>query len=104
MEIYNREPPLASDSIYLATDERSEEGLQYLRQNGAILFNDLMTQEDRRQFGWGLLFSDVVALVEQQVIGKGSSFFYAHAMSSVAGGIVNLRAASGCDSRTSYLD
>lgn len=53
-------------SIYLATDERSPEGLQYLREHKAILFDDIVKQEDRREFGWPLLFSDIVALVEQQ--------------------------------------
>jgi hypothetical protein len=52
-------------SIYLATDERSQDGLRYLRENQALLFDDLVEQEDRRAFGWPLLFTDVTALVEQ---------------------------------------
>jgi hypothetical protein len=107
-------------SIYLATDERSQDGLRYLREHKALLFDDLVNQEDRRAFGWPLLFTDVTALVEQQsayilsafalalivcaVIGLGAGYFYAHAMSSVAGGILNLRAGSGCDKRTALLD
>jgi len=53
-------------SIYLATDERSQDGLRYLQENQALLFDDLVEQEDRRAFGWPLLFTDVTALVEQQ--------------------------------------
>ena len=36
------------------------------------------------------MFTDVLALVEQATLAH-AAFFYAHAMSSVAGGVVNLR-------------
>jgi hypothetical protein len=61
-------------SIYLATDERSEDGLRYLREHKALLFEDLVEKEDRRAFGWPLLFTDVVALVEQQGVNILSAF------------------------------
>jgi hypothetical protein len=85
----------------LATDERSEEGITYLKEHGVVLFNDLITYDERREFGWGLLFSDVIAVVEQRskgefrlyfpqltlfsylVIGHGAGYFYGHVMSSV---------------------
>ena len=87
-------------SVYLATDERNEENLEWLRKNRATLFSDLIAPVDREQFGWPLLFTDIIGLVEQQseslcprivgeltrgwlVIGYGSSYFYAHGMSSV---------------------
>lgn len=104
VELTMREPPKPSDSMYLATDEREEENLEWLRKNGATLFSDLIAPVDREQFGWPLLFTDIVALVEQQVIGYGSSYFYAHAMSSFAGGVINFRAANGCDERTGLVD
>lgn len=100
----SRQPPLDGSFIYLATDERSEEGQRMLRESHMVLFSDLVTMTDRRDFGWPLLYSDVIALVEQQIIGSGAAYFYAHAMSSVAGGILNVRGASGCDSRTALLD
>jgi hypothetical protein len=53
-------------SIYIATDERSEDGLRYLQEHKALLFDDLVEKEDRREFGWPLLYTDVTALVEQQ--------------------------------------
>jgi hypothetical protein len=53
-------------SIYLATDERSNEAIRIFQESGIKLFNDLVTTDDRREFGWPLLFSDVIALVEQQ--------------------------------------
>jgi len=57
--------------------------MQIFKQSGIKLFNDLVTVNDRREFGWTLLFTDVVALVEQRVIGSGAGYFYAHGMSSV---------------------
>lgn len=78
--------------------------MAYLRNNSVILFNDLVSINDRREFGWPLLISDVVALVEQKALGIGAAYFYAHAMSSVAGGILNIRAAEGMDPRSSLID
>lgn len=89
--------------FYLATDERSQDGLQYARQNGAIFISDLITFEDRQFVGWPLLVTDVLALLEQLVMAQ-SEYFYGHAMSSVAGGVVNMRAARGVDSRTYLID
>lgn len=56
--------------FYLATDERDPEAIKYLKNNGAILFKDVLSLEDRREFGWPLLLTDVVSLVEQQIMGK----------------------------------
>ncbi|KAG8982779.1 hypothetical protein FRB90_006556 [Tulasnella sp. 427] len=96
-------PPEESDEFFLATDERSVEGLKYVREHGAVLIGDLVTIEDRREFGWGIMVTDVLALVEQAVLSK-AYYFYAHAMSSVAGGAVNMRAARGADSRSTLID
>lgn len=104
MEMFSRKPPLLSDYIYLATDERDEQAIRYLGENGVKLFNDLVSFDDRREFGWPLLFSDTISLVEQWVIGHGAGYFYGHAMSSVAGGILNQRAAFGFDFRTALFD
>ncbi|KAG8895708.1 hypothetical protein FRC01_012239 [Tulasnella sp. 417] len=95
--------PESSDVFFLATDERSEEGLKYVREHGAVLIGDLVTIEDRREFGWGIMVTDVLALVEQAVLSK-AYYFYAHAMSSVAGGAVNMRAARGADARSTLID
>lgn len=65
-ELASKKPPLEGDYLYLATDERSPDGLKYLEEHKAVLFDDLVTKEDRREFGWPLLYTDVVALVEQQ--------------------------------------
>lgn len=99
-----RNPPLRGDYVYLATDERSTESLELFRSKNAKVFRDLVTINDRRLFGWPLLYTDIVSQVEQQVIGTGAAYFYAHGMSSVAGGIMNIRAAAGWDSRTARLD
>lgn len=89
--------------FYLATDERSPEGLKYLRSHGAVLTHDLLLPEDRRLVGWPLLQTDVLALVEQSVMAQ-AAFFYAHALSSVAGGVVNMRGARGLDPRLTRID
>jgi len=96
-------PPLPDDYFYVATDERSPEGLEAIRDAGAVLMVDLLTREDRRDFGWPLIITDVMALVEQAVLFH-SAFFYGHPMSSLAGVITNIRAARGADPRTMFLE
>ncbi|TFY76959.1 hypothetical protein EWM64_g7055 [Hericium alpestre] len=99
----SRRPPLPDDPFYVATDERNPEALDTIAKGGAVFLNDLLTIEDRQEFGWPLLLTDVRALVEQAVLAR-SAYFYAHAMSSVAGGIMNMRAVRGADPRTIQLD
>ncbi|KIO28547.1 hypothetical protein M407DRAFT_242977, partial [Tulasnella calospora MUT 4182] len=77
------EPPREGEWFYIATDERDLVGLDYIRSNGGVLFADLITIEDRQKFGWPMMITDVIALVEQVVLSH-SYYFYAHAMSSVA--------------------
>lgn len=96
-------PPLPDDRFYVATDERSPEGLQAISDGGAVLLSDLLTQEDRRAFGWPLMLMDVRAIVEQAMLFH-SGFFYGHSMSSLAGVVTNMRAARGADPRTMLLD
>ena len=49
------------------------------------------------------MITDVLALVEQQLLAH-SAFFHGHAMSSLAGVVMNLRAARGADPRIILLD
>jgi hypothetical protein len=97
------EPPRDDDKFYLATDERSPPDLTYLTTHNALLASSLLTIEDRRLFGWPLMLTDVLGLVEQAVLARGS-FFYAHALSSYAGGTINIRALEGLDPRTAVVD
>ncbi|KAH0834894.1 hypothetical protein J3R83DRAFT_10540 [Lanmaoa asiatica] len=101
--IVTLDPPNPDDRYYIATDERDPENLKYLRDQGAVLITDLLTKEDHRQFGWPILLTDVLALVEQAIMSR-AAYFYAHAASSVAGGVMNLRAGLGRDPRTAFLD
>lgn len=89
----------------MATDERDPEALSYARSHGAVLLSDLLesTPALRRLLGWPMLFTDVLALVEQEVMAR-SAFFFAYAYSSVSGGVVDIRAARGMDPRTMILD
>ncbi|QRV96590.1 O-FucT domain protein [Ceratobasidium sp. AG-Ba] len=102
-EIAQYEPPQEADPFYVATDEHSEYGIDVIRRFGGVLIDDLLTPEDRQACGFEMLYSDLVGLVEQIVMSR-ASFWNAHAMSSLAGGVVNLRAARGADPRTALLD
>lgn len=57
----------------------------------------------RRLLDYPLLYTDILALVEQSVMAR-SAYFYGYAYSSVAGGVVNLRAKRGMDRRTMFLE
>ena len=85
------------------TDERSPKALDHMRKQGAVLIQDLITEEDRQLVGWPLVFGDVSGQVEQLIASYGV-FFSGHTMSSLAGGIANLRAARGFDPQTSVFD
>lgn len=67
--------------------------MAYLKDHGAVLVGDLLTFEDRQEFGWELMFTDILGLVEQAALAQ-ASYFYAHAMSSYAGGTINMRGMS----------
>ncbi|KAG1884440.1 hypothetical protein F4604DRAFT_1574879 [Suillus subluteus] len=97
------DPPADHDPFYIATDERDPTNLTYLRSQGAVLISDLLTIDDRRTFGWSLMLTDVLSVVEQATLAH-AAYFYAHAYSSVAGGVVNLRASHGADPRTALLE
>ncbi|KAG2120080.1 hypothetical protein BD769DRAFT_1629580 [Suillus cothurnatus] len=97
------DPPADHDPFYIATDERDRTNLTYLRDQGAVLISDLLTIDDRRIFGWSLMLTDVLSVVEQATLAH-AAYFYAHAHSSVAGGVVNLRASHGADPRTALLE
>jgi len=96
-------PPLPDDKFYVATDESDPEALKVISEAGAVFFSDLITIEDRRIFGWPLVITDVRAIVEQAAL-MHSAYFYGHAMSSLAGVVMNLRGARGADPRTVLLD
>ncbi|KZV72954.1 hypothetical protein PENSPDRAFT_603747 [Peniophora sp. CONT] len=97
------DPPLEDDAFFLATDTTNERELAYVHAEGAVLLSDLMQAGDERLLGWPAIFGDVRAQIEQEVAAR-AAFFYGHSMSSVAGGIANLRGARGKDPRTCYVD
>ncbi|THH17349.1 hypothetical protein EW146_g3462 [Bondarzewia mesenterica] len=97
------EPPRFDDPFFVATDERDPAALSSIAARGAVFMRNLLIIEDKRYLGWPLLFTDVCALVEQAALTR-AAYVYAHGMSSVAGGIVNMRAARGMDPRTVLLE
>ncbi|KAH9021768.1 hypothetical protein EDB84DRAFT_1565207 [Lactarius hengduanensis] len=96
-------PPRAEDPFFIATDERDPDALRKIAAAGAVFMSDLLTMEDRRAFGWPLMITDLVAIVEQQLLVR-SSFFYGHGLSSFAGAIMNMRVGRGADPRAAMLD
>lgn len=102
-EVFDREPPKENDPFYLATDARTPQNMRYMRQNGAIFIDDLLTLEDRQAFGWSIMLTDVLAVLEQTVLSH-SAFFVGHQYSSVTGGVVNMRAAMGADPRAALIE
>lgn len=90
---------------FLATDERNPAVLAIALAKNATLFSDLVksTPQLRRLLGWPMLYTDVLALVEQEVMAR-SAFFFGYRHSSVAGGVVNLRTALGMDPRAMTLE
>ncbi|KAI0036562.1 hypothetical protein K488DRAFT_82003 [Vararia minispora EC-137] len=99
----NHPRPRAMDRFFLATDVRNASEVAMLREKGAVMLDELLHPEDLRIAGWAMMFGDLRAQVEQEVA-THAAFFYGHSMSSVAGGVANLRAARGQDPRTCYVD
>jgi hypothetical protein len=97
------DPPRPGDRFYIATDERDPEAVEMIRKKGGVFLSDLLTMEDRREFGWPLLLTDMCGVLEQSVLAH-SAYFYGHGLSSFAGAIINKRAALGADRRTSLLE
>lgn len=83
--------------FYVATDERDIAILETFRKEGAVFMDDLLTIRDRRgELSWALMLTDFRGLVEQIVLSR-AAFFYGHAMSSVAGGVMNSNVVQSMD-------
>jgi len=95
--------PEDEDLFFIATDERDPDACREIAAAGGVFISDIITMEDRRTYGWTLMVTDLIAVVEQQLLVR-SSFFYGNYMSSFAGAIVNMRAGRGADPRTMLLD
>ncbi|KZT51862.1 hypothetical protein CALCODRAFT_442453 [Calocera cornea HHB12733] len=101
--LFEGEIPLADDPFYIATDERDPEALDYIRSQGGVLIMDLLKPEDRNIVGWPLLITDILGLAEQHVMAR-AAYFHGYGASSVAGGVLNLRAVNGWDPRTTVVE
>ncbi|EGN96359.1 hypothetical protein SERLA73DRAFT_186078 [Serpula lacrymans var. lacrymans S7.3] len=99
----HRSVPEDGDRFFVATDERDPQNLHNFSENGAIMFHELVTIEDRHEFGWPLMFTDIIGLVEQATLAR-ASYFYGSAMSSFSGGVVNMRSVLGADRHTALMD
>ncbi|KAI0029476.1 hypothetical protein K488DRAFT_56240 [Vararia minispora EC-137] len=102
MDLVTLERPDIRDPFYLATDERDPVVLKMFRDTGGVVLQDLLTEADEKVIGWPLAFMAVRGVVEQSILAH-SAFFTGSSLSSVAGGIVNMRAARGADWRTVFF-
>ena len=100
--LVTRSPPAYDDPFYVATDERDPTARTHFQERGAVLLPDILTKEDLDTVGWPLLLSDVRVVVEQELLARAAYFTGTH-MSSVSGGVLNMRAAHGADRHTDSL-
>lgn len=59
----------------MATDETDPVKRSIITASGGVFIHDLLTHEDRQNFGPMLMLTDVIALVEQALLAH-SSYFY----------------------------
>ena len=102
LALLSRSPPAYGDPFYLATDERDVTARDHFRSRGAVLLPDILHLEDLDELGWPALLSDIRVVIEQELLARAAYFTGTH-MSSVAGGVLNMRAAHGADRRTASL-
>ncbi|KZO97527.1 hypothetical protein CALVIDRAFT_536116 [Calocera viscosa TUFC12733] len=96
--------PQPDDPFYLATDDRNATSLSVIHDFGGVLLSDLLTDVDRQELvGWPLLFTDVLSQVEQEIMARAASF-YGSKLSSVSGGVLNMRVGKGRDPRTAAVN
>ncbi|GAA5850952.1 hypothetical protein JCM8547_009140 [Rhodosporidiobolus lusitaniae] len=93
-KLYTDRLPQPDDPFYLATDETNYTSLSYYRSRGAVLLSDLLLPSDLTVLGPTSSYSDVLAVVEQQVLAH-SDYFVGSELSSTSGGAVNGRLALG---------
>ncbi|ORY06728.1 hypothetical protein K493DRAFT_310485 [Basidiobolus meristosporus CBS 931.73] len=82
--------------FYLATDETSPDAFDDLYQHGMIRIYDLMDQEFVAKYSHLATFGDWLALLDQEVLAR-SRFFVPTYLSSVSGGILNMRKKQGVE-------
>ncbi|CAH7690827.1 hypothetical protein BY996DRAFT_4587431 [Phakopsora pachyrhizi] len=98
------ELPRIDDPIYLATNTRLKEELEFLKTKKVILLKDLIDDEDKSLLGvLRSSFMDTLAVLEQCLIMR-SAFFFGDAHSSVAGLILNRRVFFGIDERLTKIE
>ena len=69
--------PNVGDYFYVGTDERNETELDYLRSQKGILLEDILNTNDRDELGPMVLYTDVVAILDQLIMSR-SAYFYGH--------------------------
>ncbi|KAI8462141.1 hypothetical protein BY996DRAFT_6629076 [Phakopsora pachyrhizi] len=98
------EIPRAEDPIYLATDTREDDEINFLRKKKVVLLKDLIDEEDKKILGeLSSSFMDTLAILEQCLIMR-SAYYFGDGQTSFTGWIINQRASFMIDERLSRVE
>ena len=64
--------PEPKDPFYILTNERDPKVLNVLRKGGALLIDDLLTKEDKRELGPSVHFMDFIGVLEVCLAARAS--------------------------------
>lgn len=97
------QPPAIGDPIYVATNIRKPEEVEYIRTKNIILLSDLLDDTDRSLLGIWSKFMDILSILEQCLLMR-SGFFYGDAHSSFDGWILNRRVFHGISEEVTKIE
>ncbi|KAH9473069.1 hypothetical protein Pst134EA_000149 [Puccinia striiformis f. sp. tritici] len=97
------EPPHVDDPIYIATNIRKKDEVDYLRTKNIVLLSDLLEESDRLELGFSGKFMDTTSILEQCLLMR-SGYFYGDAHSSVDGWILNRRVFYGISEEVTKIE
>ncbi|WAQ81599.1 hypothetical protein PtA15_1A941 [Puccinia triticina] len=97
------EPPHVDDPIYIATNIRAKEEVQYLRTKHVVLLSDLLEESDRVELGFSGKYMDTTSILEQCLLMR-AGYFYGDAHSSVDGWILNRRVFYGISEEVTKIE
>ena len=89
--------------IYIATNIRAKEEVQYLRTKHVVLLSDLLEESDRVELGFSGKYMDTTSILEQCLLMR-AGYFYGDAHSSVDGWILNRRVFYGISEEVTKIE
>ncbi|EFP77296.2 uncharacterized protein PGTG_03252 [Puccinia graminis f. sp. tritici CRL 75-36-700-3] len=97
------EPPHVDDPIYIATNIRQKEEVEYLRSKNIVLLTDLLEESDRVELGFSGKYMDTTSILEQCLLMR-AGYYYGDAHSSVDGWILNRRVFYGISEEVTKIE